>query len=84
MYLPPSNSSYGKVHGNEILQKLEKHIEYFSCRGKVVICGDFNVRVGDHADILLLPKEDEPHLPMPHDDFYEFILPRVSHGSKKC
>ena len=80
VYLPPSNSSYGKVHGNEILQKLEKHIEYFSCRGNVVICGDFNARVGDHADIL--PKEDEPHVPMPHDDFYEFILPRVSHDSK--
>ena len=79
MYLPPSNSSYGKVHGNEILQKLEKHIEYFSCRDKVVICGDFNARVGDHAD---LPKEDEPHVPMPHDDFYEFILPWVSHDSK--
>ena len=33
VYLPPSNSSYGKVHGNEIMQKLEKHIEYFSCKG---------------------------------------------------
>ena len=50
VYIPPSNSSYGKVHGNEILQKLEKHIEYFSCRGKVVICGDLNARVGDNSD----------------------------------
>ena len=60
VYLPPSNSSYGKVHGNEILQKLEKHIEYFSCKGKVVICGDFNARVGDNNDFLA--KEDEPYL----------------------
>lgn len=80
VYLPPSNSSYGKVHGNEILQKLEKHIEYFSCRGKVVISGDFNARVGDNNDFLA--KEDEPHLPMPHDGLYEFILPRVSHDRK--
>ena len=30
----------------KILQKIEKHIEYFSCRGKFVICGDLNARVG--------------------------------------
>ena len=51
VYLPPSNSSYGKVHGNEILRKLEKHIEYFSCKDKVVICGDFNAKVADNNDI---------------------------------
>ena len=32
------------------MQKLEKHIEYFSCRGKVIISGDFNARVGDSSD----------------------------------
>ena len=80
VYLPPSNSSYGKVHGNEILQKLEKHIEFFSCRGKVIICGDFNARIGESSDFL--EKEDDTHVPMPHDDLYEFILPRVSYDRK--
>ena len=41
VYLPPVNSTYGKAHGNYILQKIEKHIEYFSCRGN----RDFNARV---------------------------------------
>ena len=80
VYLPPSNSSYGKVHGNEIMQKLEKHIEYFSCKGKIVICGDFNARVGTSSDFV--SKEEEPHIPMPHDDLYEFILPRASFDRK--
>ena len=64
------------VNGNEILQKLEKHIEYFSCKGRVVICGDFNARVGDNNDFLA--KEDEPYLSMPHDGLYEFILLSMS------
>ena len=67
VYLPPSNSSYGKVHGNEIMEKkMEKRIEYFSCRGKVVICGDFNARVGTSSDFV--SKEEEPRVPMPHYD----------------
>ena len=43
VYLPPVNSSYGKVNGKEIMQKLEKQIEFFSCKGKVVLTGDLNV-----------------------------------------
>ena len=46
VYLPPYNSTYGKAHGKEILQKLEKHIDFFTCKGKVILCGDFNARVG--------------------------------------
>ena len=52
VYLPP----YGKANGIEILQKLEKHIECFSCMGKVIICGDFNARVGELVGII--EKED--------------------------
>ena len=37
LYLLPSNSTYGKVHGQEIMQKLEKQIEYFTCKGKIVL-----------------------------------------------
>lgn len=66
VYLPPSNSTYGKSHGKEILQKLEKHIEFFSCKGKVILSGDFNARVGENIDFL--EKEDDPHLPLPNND----------------
>ena len=79
-YLPPSNSTYDKVHGKEILQNLEKHIEYFSCKGKVIVCGDLNARVCESIDVS--EKEDDPHLPVPHDGTYEFILPRASNDSK--
>ena len=29
VYLPPCNSTYGKAYGKEIVQKLEKHIDFF-------------------------------------------------------
>ena len=76
VYTPPCNSTYGKANSKDILQKLGKHTEYFSCKGKVIVSGDFNARLGDSCDVL--DKEDEPHIPLPHDDTYEFILPRVS------
>ena len=62
------------------MQKLEKHIDFFSCRGKVIICGDFNARIGESSDFL--EKEDDTHVPLPHYDLYEFILPRVSYDRK--
>ena len=80
VYLPPVNSVYGKAHGNYILQTIEKHIECFLCRGKVILGGDFNARVGELNEILM--KDDDLYLTMPHDDTFEFILSRVSHDSK--
>ena len=66
VYLPPFNSSYGKINGKDIMQKLEKQIEYFSCKGKIILTGDLNARVGNETDILV--KEDDPHLPI-----YEYM-----------
>ena len=80
VYLPPCNSTYGKANGKEILQKLEKHIDFFSCKGKVIICGDFNARVGELIDCL--EKEEESHVPLPNDGNYEFILPRTTCDNK--
>ena len=77
VYLPPLNSSYGRRNSKEIMQKLEKQIEYFSCKGKIFICGDLNARIGDYVDII--QKEEEPYLPTPPDDTFEIVLPRVSH-----
>ena len=37
-----------------------------------------NARVADKVDIIL--KDNDPFLPLPNDNIYEFILPRVSSG----
>ena len=76
VYLPPQTSSYGKVNSKDIMSKLEKQIEYFSCKGKILVCGDLNARVGCNLD--LVEKEEELHLPTPQDDVFETIYPRVS------
>lgn len=79
VYIPPLNSSYGKVHGKDIMQKIEKQIEYFSMKGKVIVCGDLNARVGNSLD--LMQKESEPHLPIPNDNIFETVFPRVSYDN---
>ena len=79
VYLPPCNSTYAKAYGKYIVQKLEKQIEGFLCKGKVIICGDFNARVGDLIDAI---NEEERHLPLPYDGSYEFIMPRISCDNK--
>ena len=70
VFLPPSNSTYGKVNSKDILLKLEKHIEYFACKGKILINGDLNARV---RDCVCLIQNTEPH-----DNSFDTILPRVS------
>ena len=52
VYLPPLNSTYGKVHSKHIMSKLEKQIEYFACKGKILISGDLNARIGDCIDLI--------------------------------
>ena len=46
VYPSPLNSSYGKLYSKDVMLKLEKQIEYFSRKGKIMICGDLNARVG--------------------------------------
>ena len=38
VYIPPFNSSFD--NSKYIMSQLEKQIEYFSCKGKVLLCGD--------------------------------------------
>ena len=54
------------------MSKLEKQIEYFSCKGKILVCGDLNARVGCILD--LEEKEEKLHLPTPQEDVFETIL----------
>ena len=76
VYFPPLTSSYGKVNSKDIMLRIEKQIEYFSCNGKILICGDLNARVGSNID--LIQNEEEVQLPTPQDDVFETICPRVS------
>ena len=76
VYLPPLNSTYGKIHSKDIMLKLEKQIDYFACKGKIVLCGDLNARIGNSVDIM--QSDDEPYLPTPRADTFDVILPRVS------
>ena len=52
VYDPPSNSSYSKELDHEILGHIEKEIEHFQKRGNVLLCGDFNARVGSENDFI--------------------------------
>ena len=76
VYLPPLNSTYGKVNSKDIMLKLEKQIEYFGCKGKIIISGDLNARVGDSVD--LIQNEEDLYIPTPRDNLFDIILPRVS------
>ena len=75
VYLPPLNSTYSKVNSKDIMLKLEKQIEYFACKGKILICGDLNARIGDC--IHLMQKEEEHYLPTPHDDTFDSICDKA-------
>ena len=39
VYLPPCNSTYGKANGKEILQKLEKHIDFSHVKARLSYVG---------------------------------------------
>ena len=44
VYIPPSNSSYGKDHRDTIWENLLMDIENYSNSGNIILCGDFNSR----------------------------------------
>ena len=52
VYDPPSNSSYSKELDHEILGHVEKEIKHFQKRGNVLLCSDFNTRVGSENDFI--------------------------------
>ena len=76
VYLPQLNSTYGKVNSKDIMLKLEKQIEYFACKGKILISGDLNARIGECVD--LIQNDENSYLPIPRNNSFDIILPRVS------
>ena len=75
MYLPPQTSYYGKVNSKDIMSKLEKQIEYFSCKGKILVCGDLNARVGCNLDLKYFTDGSKAVLLL--RIFYVFVLSYV-------
>jgi hypothetical protein len=79
---PPSNSSYSKELDHEILRHIEKEIEHFQKRGNVLLCGDFNARVGSENDFLY--QDSNNFLPLIKSyNFDKQILKRYNKDKKK-
>ncbi len=64
IYLPPENSSYTKSNLVDNYRILEKEILKYKQQGKVLLCGDFNSRVGNMQDYIHSDSND-PHIPLP-------------------
>ena len=50
VYIHPNNSSKEKTRDFNAFISLEEHIVKYSAYGKVILCGDFNVRNGQKQD----------------------------------
>ena len=51
--LSPSISSYTKDLDVHILDSIEKDITIFSKNADILLCGDFNARIGTNSDYIL-------------------------------
>ena len=75
-YIPPSNSSREKNVQTDHFRTLNETITKYRNLGKVILCGDFNSRVGILRDFIS-EKEQNPEF----DIYYEFTqntIPRIS------
>ena len=64
VYIPPENSSFGRDHTRDVWDSLERDTEYFSVRGNVIVCGDFNARTGTLADCIVMDNVNNQY-PLP-------------------
>ena len=64
VYIPPENSSFGRDHTRDVRDSLERDIEYFSVRGNVIVCGDFNARTGTLTDYIVMDNVNNQY-PLP-------------------
>lgn len=61
-YFPPSMSSYTQKLEFDLLDCIEKDIVGFQDKGNILLCGDFNARVGSQCDFIL--HDDNNYLPI--------------------
>ncbi len=64
IYLPPENSSYVNSNLIDNFNILEREIVKYKNEGKILLCGDFNSRVGNIQDSIQHDSND-PFMPLP-------------------
>ncbi len=64
IYLPPENSSYVNSNLIDSFSILEREIVKYKNEGKILLCGDFNSRVGNIQDSIQHDSND-PFMPLP-------------------
>ena len=67
MYIPSQNSSREKRFDTNHLERLQEKIYEFSRLGKIILCGDFNARIGilnDYIHDLFLDYEINSAVPI--------------------
>ena len=62
VYFPPSESSYTKRFEIELFETIEKDMVNYQRSGDILICGDFNARVGSFPDFIT--QDDSNFLPL--------------------
>lgn len=72
VYNPPSGSTYTQGLQKDILDSIEIDICKFKEKGNILLCGDFNARVGEVKDFIT--QDDNNYLPMPNDYQIDKIL----------
>ena len=81
-YITPENSinSSNSTMGKEVLFKLEEVINDLKEKGDVILCGDFNSRIGNKPGILT--NDSSKIIPVPEDYESDKFIPRNSQDDK--
>lgn len=78
---PVSSSGRDKsVDGRETLKQLEEIVNELQGSGEIILCGDFNARIGDCPG--LIDHDDNNHIPLPDDYIPDTFTPRLSHDKQ--
>ena len=86
-YIRPSNSSSATEFnsGEEAFKKIENIINSLKKKGEVILCGDFNSRIGQKPEII--EHDSKKYVPMPQDYSPDDCTPRYSqdiHTNSNC
>ena len=77
-YVKPANTSTitSDDTGREKLHELDSYINELSSKGCILLCGDFNSRIGKDIDYIM--NDDSNFIPLPDDFVSQNLLPRNS------
>ena len=77
-YVPPANSSYYVKRNDDTMAHIESDIMLYSTRGQVMLCGDFNARTGNLADVI----KNDSKLGLKNDIFYSVDVEIIKRSSQ--